>query len=151
QPITYSITGKMITLEAKESPAIAPMPVVHENEVVVFPNIGGTVFEESINKMLEGVTVSVAGSGKTTMTDAKGNFSLKDVKSNDVLILTSIGYTKQTVPVNGQPLFYIARKPAVTVLDQAIVQGYATTTSRLATGTLGKGSGATSARQPVPN
>ena len=151
QPITYSITGKMITLEAKESPAIAPMPVVHENEVVVFPNIGGTVFEESINKMLEGVTVSVAGSGKTTMTDAKGNFSLKDVKSNDVLILTSIGYTKQTVPVNGQPLFYIAMKPAVTVLDQAIVQGYGTTTRRLGTGNIGKVSGAEIARQPVLN
>jgi TonB-linked SusC/RagA family outer membrane protein len=151
QPITYSITGKMITLEAKQPLAISSPPVVNGNEVVLFPTIGGTIYEESTNRMLEGVTVSVAGSGKTTMTDARGNFSLKNVKSNDVLILTSIGYTKQTVPVNGQPLFYVSMKPAVTVLDQAIVQAYGTTTRRLATGNIGKVSGTEIAKQPVLN
>ena len=152
QPFTYSIVDRMITLEAKqEIPKGNGTITVTVGETVNFPAIAGYVQEDSTFKILEAVTVTVSGTGKSTMTDARGYFTLKNVDANAVLTFSCIGYTKRVVPVDGQPVLYVHLKPAVTILDQAIIQAYGTTSRRLATGNITKVTAAEIAKQPVMN
>ncbi|MEO6720326.1 MAG: SusC/RagA family TonB-linked outer membrane protein [Ferruginibacter sp.] len=51
------------------------------------------------NKPLGGVTVTVKGAGRSTLTSDEGNFSIS-AKGTDVLVLSSVGFSTLEVPVN---------------------------------------------------
>ena len=56
---------------------------------------------------LPGVTVVVKGSSNGTTTDLNGEFLLKNVKPNDVIQFSFIGYKTQTIKVGNQKKFNI--------------------------------------------
>ena len=62
--------------------------------------ITGTVTDEN-QKPIGNVTVQVKGTSRTSQTDQAGKYSI-DASTNDVLIFSSIGFTKQEVPVDGK-------------------------------------------------
>jgi iron complex outermembrane recepter protein len=99
-PLTLSIT--------------CAMPVLAGNQLVTF-NESTHVLTPSVNKMVQtitgkvkdkngepiiGMSVSIKGTTKGTLTDADGNFTL-DAQVGDVLVFSFIGYTTQEVAVTG--------------------------------------------------
>lgn len=62
--------------------------------------VTGTVTDEN-NQPLAGVSVSVKGTGRTTMSANDGKFSIK-AESKDKLVISYVGYTTQEIAVNGQ-------------------------------------------------
>src|SRR5260221_14594111 len=56
----------------------------------------------SNGEVLAGATVQVKGSKKGTATDNFGNFSLSVPNPNSTLVISSAGFTKQEVTVNGR-------------------------------------------------
>ena len=82
----------------------------------------GTVIDKEKNT-LPGVNIMVKGSSGGTITDMDGNFSL-NVASKAVLVVSSIGYETQEVPVNGRKLINVVLKSDVVALKDVVVVGY---------------------------
>ena len=57
---------------------------------------------DAANRPLAGVTVTVKGTSRATVTNESGNFSI-NATGTDVLVLTSVGFSTQDIPVNGRP------------------------------------------------
>ena len=70
-----------------------------------------------------GATVLVKGVSTGTATDMDGNFTL-NVASKAVLVVSSIGYETQEVPVNGRKLINVVLKSDVVAVKDVVVVGY---------------------------
>src|SRR5687768_2029000 len=62
--------------------------------------ITGTVTDSASNPVSK-ATVHVKGTSRTTATDDAGKFTI-NASANDVLVLTSVGFLRQEVPVSGR-------------------------------------------------
>lgn len=68
-----------------------------------------------------GATVAVAGTGRGTTTDAKGEFFLPAVSQGDVIRISFVGYETVAIPYTGQTFLTVTLKEAVTELAQVVV------------------------------
>lgn len=98
--------------------------------LVLSPNIGwaqnsvkGTVVDETGLPVI-GATVIVAGTTTGTTTDVNGHFELRNVKKNDALQISFIGYQTVTVPVNGASNLTVELKSDSKEIDEVVVVGY---------------------------
>ena len=141
QPLAYSIQDNFVIIKVDENKKAVP---------AVAADIRGRVINEN-NEPLAGVTVTASKSNRATSTNHRGEFYLRDIDENDVLVVTSVGYHEQEIPVNDQTYFAIQLKIAVGSLDETIVIGYGTTTKRLNTGSVSKITSNDISTQPVSN
>lgn len=141
QPLAYSLEEKFIIIKVAEK----------KKEIISsFIDVGGKVVNED-GKPLAGVTITANKSKKATSTNEQGEFSLKGIIENDILIVTSVGYYKKEIPVNTQTYFAIQLKIAIGSLDETIVIAYGKTSRRLNTGDVSKVSADELGKQPVSN
>lgn len=84
--------------------------------------VKGTVLDEKGESII-GASVSVKGTATGTITDLDGKFSI-NVKSNDVLTISYVGYVEQSVPVAGKSDLKITLQEDSQVLDEFVVVGY---------------------------
>ncbi len=89
-PITFSIVNK--TIVVKEKPAVAePVATAPPPD-----DIHGRV-TDSLGNPLVGASVTVKGTKMGASTDGKGEFVLKGVGENAVLVVSFTGYNPETV------------------------------------------------------
>lgn len=86
--------------------------------------VKGQVVDESGEPII-GASIVIKGSGKGTITDINGNFTL-DNASKSTLIISYIGYMTQEITVNGQTSCKVILKEDTKKLDEVIVIGYGT-------------------------
>ena len=96
--------------------------------------VSGTI-NDSSGVPLAGATVVQVGTTKGTQTDFDGNYSFS-VASDGELQFSYIGFTPQTVPVNGQTTIDIVLKEDAQSLDEVVVVGYGTAKKRDITGSV---------------
>ena len=72
---------------------------------------------------LPGATILERGTTNGVSTNAEGSFSLK-VQPGATLVISSVGYTAQTVTVGSQSVINVVLAAAATELNEAIVVGY---------------------------
>jgi hypothetical protein len=94
--------------------------------------VSGTVSTED-GSPLAGVTIAVKGTTQGVLTDADGYFSL-DVRNEDVLVISYVGYITQEVPVAGKTSLIITLAEDVLQLGDIVVVGYATGSKRSISG-----------------
>ncbi|AMR29821.1 SusC/RagA family TonB-linked outer membrane protein [Hymenobacter psoromatis] len=97
---------------------------------------------------LPGATIVEQGTINGTTSGANGNFQLT-VQPNAKLIISSIGYATQTLPVGSQTTFNIMLSASATSLDEAVVVGYGTQSKADLTGAVTQLSGSVVQNQPV--
>jgi TonB-dependent starch-binding outer membrane protein SusC len=85
QPLSFVFEDKYIVVQTKTISTQTSVPISDPID------ISGRVVNEN-GELLEGVTISAKKSMKMTISNAKGEFSLKNVYGNDVLIVTCVGY-----------------------------------------------------------
>ena len=100
---------------------------------------------------LAAVSVVVKGTKKGTSTDNNGNFSLNVGNPNATLVISSSGYDKQEIPLNGRNNISISLATANTQLEQVVVIGYGTANKRDLTGSIVKISGKEVSDKPNTN
>lgn len=83
--------------------------------------IKGTVTDQTNKTRLEGVSVELKGTTIGTVTDANGNFSLSVPNLKGTLVLTSVGYNKQEVPVNNRTTVNVELSNTTTNLNEVVV------------------------------
>lgn len=139
QPLSYTIEDKyVIVLDEPDKQAPADKTI----------DVSGRVVDESGNGLLR-ITVAAIKSKKNSYTNEKGEFNVKGIVENDVLIFTGVGYRKEEIAVNKQPYHLVIMKQVIGTLDEAVVMAYGKTTKRLNTGSIGKVSSSEIAQQPV--
>ena len=98
--------------------------------------VSGTVLDET-GKPLAGVGIRSA-SGKTTVTDGGGKFSIEVTSASENLTFSYIGYTPQTRAAGSGAAFTIRLAPAAGEnLEDVVVVGYGTRRKSDVTGAVG--------------
>lgn len=86
--------------------------------------ITGTVTDEK-DQPLPGATVMLIGAQSVgTVTDEKGNFTIRVTSLQDELLFSFIGYNPIQVKINGNTDLKIQLKPAVLEMETVIATGY---------------------------
>ncbi|MFN3848003.1 MAG: TonB-dependent receptor domain-containing protein [Spirosomataceae bacterium] len=83
--------------------------------------VTGKVTDNS-NQVLVGVSVSVKGTSKGTITDANGGYSIEAL-GNQTLVFSFVGYKSTEVAVNNQSLVNVSLEEDAESLDEVVVTG----------------------------
>lgn len=87
-------------------------------------SVSGTV-SENTGEPIIGATVSQTGTSNATMTDANGNYTL-NVPGDGTLTVSFVGYSQQTINVNGRNVINITLLEDATQLQEVVAIGYGT-------------------------
>lgn len=113
----------------------------------------GTVSGKVINPAglaVIGASVQVKGTQIGTFTDASGNFTI-NAAADATLVISSVGYATQELPLAGKTTVTIALVASNTALEQVVVIGYGTQRKRDVTGTITQIKGEELAKMPNTN
>ncbi len=86
---------------------------------------------------LPGVNVLIKGTSNGTVTDFEGNYRLADLKPEDVIVFSFIGYRPEEVVVGNQSVINIVLTEDIIALSEVVVIGYGTTTEKELTASVG--------------
>ena len=95
--------------------------------------ITGTIRESGNGRPLAGAAVSVKGGSKSTVSDAKGAFSIAVPDSKAVLVISYVGFETQEVTA-GKGNLVISLLSSSAELNQVVVVGYGTQRKKDVTG-----------------
>jgi TonB-linked SusC/RagA family outer membrane protein len=150
QPFTYLIAGKMITISRRAEKTSIEEIIQTTNQAGRLLDVKGRVIDEN-GTLVEGVNVMVKGTSQGTTTNLRGEFFLKSVHENAILLITSVGYNRQEILVKSDNFLSVQLKIAVGNLDEMQVIAYGTTSKRLNTGNVATVKAADIQNQPVQN
>ncbi len=69
--------------------------------------VSGVAMDAETEESIPGCNIMIKGTAKGTITDVEGKFKLCDVGDIDTMVISSIGYKIQEIPVNGGYYFEI--------------------------------------------
>jgi TonB-linked SusC/RagA family outer membrane protein len=114
-------------------------------------SVSGKVLDDK-GDPIEGATVLVKGSRIATSTKNDGTFTINYGKSHSSIIISSISFTTQEIPVNQKTnIGTIILKESISELDETQVIAYGQTTRRLNTGNVSTVKAKDIAASPVSN
>lgn len=87
--------------------------------------VTGTVTDTPGNERLPGVSVSIKGSTRGTITDATGSYSIT-ADANQTLVFSFIGYAALEQAVGSRAIINVGLKAGANNLDEVVVVGYGT-------------------------
>ncbi len=96
--------------------------------------VEGIVTAGDTKESIPGVTIVIKGTSKGTVSDINGKFALEVKDSNALLEFNYIGYSKQTVSLNGQSSITVTLEADIQTLDEIVVTGYGSQLKREVTG-----------------
>ncbi len=98
--------------------------------------VKGRVVDARTGNPLEGATITLKRTGKGAISDIKGSFSLNDIRQGDVVSASFIGYSRKSIRIEKTRDLVFTLSAADDQLDKLEIQGYGTTSKRLATGSI---------------
>jgi len=151
QPLEYEIEGKTISVKKKE------ITTLNNNDLLVEDNntppitISGNV--ATMDGMpLDGAYILIKGEKNGIVSNAKGDFIIKDItKKNVILVVSFTGYKTKEIPVTDQSFIRVRLEVSTSQLDEVHTIAYGTGTQRYATGNTAKVGAEEIAMQPVSN
>ncbi|WP_349315532.1 TonB-dependent receptor [Chitinophaga sp. MM2321] len=114
--------------------------VLENNLVVITPvrtaavTVTGRITDAASHDPLPGVTVAVEGTSIGSVTDANGKYTLQAPSESSILVFSYIGYIPQKVAVGGRSEISIQLEADTKKLEEVVVMGYTTTTTKNLTG-----------------
>ena len=112
-------------------------------------NITGNVTDSSGEPII-GATILETGTSNGTITDLDGNFTLSNVKGNEITV-SYIGMKTQNVNIAGKSTVNIVLEDESTTLNDVVVIGYGTVRKKDLTGAVSTVKGQDLAKVPVTN
>ena len=111
----YAVSGEAIEVEKVHS----VLSINQDGRTV-----SGNVVDETGLPVI-GVNVKVKGTTIGAITDLDGNFTLKGVPQNAVLVVSYVGYKEQEIKVGTQSQLSIKLQEDTELIDEVVVVGYA--------------------------
>jgi len=97
--------------------------------------VTGIVLESQSNEPIPGATIAIKGTQRGAVTALDGTFSLQ-AANTDTLLISSVGFETQTIPVGSNTNIRIALKPQVISFQEVVVIGYGQVRREDATGAI---------------
>lgn len=113
QPLTYAIVDKVIVVKKKTFRTVD----------VARADIRGKVTDEK-GAPLPGATVKVKGGTAAVSTDANGDFLLRGIEPDAVLVVTFLGFETQEIAAGNRTSITIQLKENTQGLNEVVVVGY---------------------------
>jgi TonB-linked SusC/RagA family outer membrane protein len=145
--VNFSVYGNTVALSTKND---ADGNMVTDSSFFSQGAVHGSVYDIH-QKSLSGASVIIKRTHQGTITNAKGEFTIKNLRTNDTLNISFIGYDTQQVPIPGRVDFSFFLKETKNELDEVMVQAYGTTTKRLSVGEITQINAKDIERQPLSN
>lgn len=148
QSLEYTIENSSVIISKRDIPLFEKVKKFFQVPI----HVNGIVTGDGVP--LPGATIVNKRTGKGTYTNLKGEFSVGDLKENDILIFNYVGYEKFELQIKeDQPASVnIMMKMGTSKLDEVQVVAYGQNTSqRISTGTIAKVTATDIAKQPVTN
>lgn len=143
--LEWSYNDDVLLIRKKETP-----PVKKIMDSTVTPALLTGKVTDAAGQPLIGATVQVKGGSQGTTTDEDGKFSLAKVGNGETLLISSVGYEKRELVVNGRSVL-AQLNIDVNKLDETVVIAYGTTTQRLSTGNIASVKAKDIEKSPVNN
>lgn len=99
------------------------LPLVNETRELQQENVCKGVVKDATGETVIGASVVVKGTTNGTITGFDGDFSLNNVKKGDIIEVSFVGYTTQTIKWNGQDLIVTIKEDTQT-LEEVVVLAY---------------------------
>jgi len=135
QQLIYEIVGKTVAIHpARKNNSVSGIEIIENIPPLI--DVRGRVVNEK-GDPVEGVTVTVKGSSKNTVTDKNGEFSLSTVDQDAALVFTHVSMESFELKVSGKTDLVINLKTKVAMLGDVAVTvntGYEKTPKERATG-----------------
>ncbi len=112
--ITYEIKGRQVILSSSN-------PAVQTGKI----DVNGTI-KDSSGQPLPGVTVLVKGTTQGTISDFDGNYTLKDVPADGILIFSFVGMKTEEMAVSGKSSLNITMVEDAIGIEEVVAVGYGT-------------------------
>ncbi|WP_207515019.1 SusC/RagA family TonB-linked outer membrane protein [Longitalea luteola] len=155
--LEYCLRGRMLEFEIDEKTIIIrPQKYLRKNNIEQPLNeippidIRGKVVDEN-GKPLAGVTVTVKGTKKQTITNDDGFFKFENVDDDAVLLFSSVNMNAYEINIGGQTEIIARMKTKNAELDEVQVVAYGQTTKRFQTGNVSTVRAVDIERQPINN
>lgn len=110
-------------------------------------NVSGTI-TNNLGEPVVGATISVKNTKIGTSTDAAGKFTIK-AANNAILVVSSIGFETQELPVNNKTDISIVLAASAGKLDEVVVVGYGTQRKVTVTGAVSAVKGENLVKSPA--
>ncbi|WP_266202661.1 SusC/RagA family TonB-linked outer membrane protein [Pontibacter kalidii] len=118
----------LVTLSYSQGVAWAEAAVSAGTSAVVQQQrleVSGKVSDEQ-GEGVPGAAVLVKGTTVGATTDVEGNFTLSVPDPNGTLVISSLGYQRQEVPINNRAVINVTLATDVQALGEVVVTGYGT-------------------------
>lgn len=126
--VSYTVMGRQIVLSPEE--------LMAENiDQPQQKTVRGTVADQK-GEPIPGVTVTVKGTTRGTITDVDGNFSLSIPADAEVLVFSFVGMQTQEVEIGNSLRFDVVMQEDVLGLEEVVVVGYGTQSKGSITGSV---------------
>lgn len=86
--------------------------------------VKGTITSSDDKSPLIGASITVSGSTKGTTADFDGNYALKGVARNAVLVVSYLGYKSQEILVNGRTTINVILEADTAEIETIVITGY---------------------------
>ncbi|MEZ4853507.1 SusC/RagA family TonB-linked outer membrane protein [Flavobacterium sp.] len=96
----------------------------------------GVVIDPSMQEPLPGVNIIVKGTSNGTATDFDGKFTLNNLKVNDVIVFSYLGFTDYTLTYTGQKEVTVNLTESSEMLQDLVIIGYGSVKKEDATGSV---------------
>ena len=145
QALQYELKDKTVIIKEK-TPSFLDNIIARITAI----DVRGRILDSETNEPLSGATVSVQGKpGKSTMTNAEGEFFLQDVEEGAIILISFVGYRSFYLPAAKMMGTIKMEMGSSDLQEVTINKGYYTTTQRLNTGSVSKVTAEVIGRQPV--
>jgi len=137
--VIYSSNAELKRLLSiiKTQDGVIPGALLHEEGVAPASIvIGGKILDETKGTPLEGVSISVKGTHRGTVTDRDGAFNLEVENGKAVLIFSLVGYQTKEVVVGNQTNIQLSLVSQSQSLNDVVVIGYGTQKKSVVTGAI---------------
>jgi len=146
QPFTWSMEGRIITLETRP----LPKPTAQEPEETPPPGSLHVYITDTAGMPLEGASIVDKRTKAIALTNFRGVAAINGTQPGDILTISFVGYQTKEITLKGNELgLPVILHVADNSLDEMQIIAYGTTTKRLGTGDVSTVKGEDIAKQPV--
>ena len=85
--------------------------------------VSGKVYD-SKNEPIIGAAIMVKNTTNGTTTDLDGNYTIANIKNDDILVFSYLGYNNQEIKVGEKTVINVTMKESSVALEQVVVVGY---------------------------
>jgi TonB-dependent starch-binding outer membrane protein SusC len=96
--------------------------------------VSGKITDAGDDSGIPGASITIKGTTRGVISDGEGMFSIETRTSNDVLVVSFLGYQSKEVVVGSQSIINLSLTTDASLLDEVIVTGYSVDKRKESTG-----------------